>query len=147
MRIAVRPSAVLIARQPSRSQPRSVSINRRTSFVGERSDSKRRRLERNSTCSLEKLNFTALSCLRIRPKCGRLLAPALCRDGPSTSNFLTCSLPAVNTVIAEERLLPWRLSALLTTPKRVILEVTTPGIGRTSSGRNGDESHRTLSLR
>src|SRR6516165_11024652 len=61
MRIAVRPSAVLIARQPSRSQPRSVSINRRTSCVGERSVSKRRRLERNSSCSLEKLNFTALS--------------------------------------------------------------------------------------
>jgi len=50
-------------------------------FVGERSASKRRRLERNSSCSLEKLNFTELSCLRVRSECGRLLTPAHCRDG------------------------------------------------------------------
>src|SRR6516164_4361804 len=77
----------------------------------------------------------------------------------ATRNFLTCSLPAVNTVIAKERLSLWcsrirptraKLRAilpLLETRKRVILRVTAPGIGRVSSGRNGDESHRTLSLR
>src|SRR6516165_2578412 len=77
----------------------------------------------------------------------------------ATRNFLTCSLPAVNTVIAKERLSlscsrirPTRakllaIIPLLETRKRVILRVTAPGIGRVSSGRNGDESHRTLSLR
>src|SRR5205809_723659 len=42
----------------------ALSINRCTSVVGERSASKRRRLERNSSCSAEKLNFTALSRAR-----------------------------------------------------------------------------------
>src|SRR6516165_3464844 len=101
MRIAVRPSAVLIARQPSRSQPRSVSISRRTSFVGERSASKRRRLERNSSCSLEKLNFTELS----GPNAGGPYRPLIVEMALSTPIFLTCSLWAVNTVIAEVRLL------------------------------------------
>jgi hypothetical protein len=58
------PSTVLIARQPC-ARSLSVSIIRRTSVVGERSASKRRRLERNFSCSLEKLNFTELSFLHI----------------------------------------------------------------------------------
>src|ERR1700720_2096335 len=57
MRTAVRPSSALIDRQPSRSYPSSVSINRRTSVVGARFARKVRRLARNSSCSLEKLNF------------------------------------------------------------------------------------------
>src|ERR1700758_4141317 len=61
-------------------------MNRRTSFVGERSASKRRRLERNSSCSLEKLNFTALSRVRIGARGGRLLPPAH-RDGPIAAQF------------------------------------------------------------
>src|SRR6516165_6068393 len=156
MRIAVRPSAVLIARQPSRSQPRSVSINRRTSFVGERSASKRRRLERNSSCSLEKLNFTELSRVRVRSKCERLLPSADCRDGPIDAQF-----PAVLVTGRQHGNRKRRYGALeldqpakvrefgplLATPKRVILEVTAPGIARVSSRRNGDESHRTLPLR
>jgi NAD(P)-dependent dehydrogenase (short-subunit alcohol dehydrogenase family) len=53
----------------------------RTSFVGERSASKRRKFERNSSCSLEKLNFTDVSRMRIRSEYGRLLPPAHRRDG------------------------------------------------------------------
>src|SRR5476651_2457564 len=57
MWMAVRPSSWLSFFQPSRSKPISVAIRRRTSVVGERASSARRTPERNSSCSLVKLNF------------------------------------------------------------------------------------------
>ena len=65
-------------------------------------------------------------------KCGRLLSPPIVEVAQPTANFLTYSLPAVNTVNAEERLPLWQPSALLATPKRVIL-----GSPRPVSGRGG----------
>jgi hypothetical protein len=65
------------------------------------SASKRRRLVRNSSCSLEKLNFTELS----GPNAGGPYRPLTVEMALSTPIFLTCSLWAVNTVIAEVRLL------------------------------------------
>ena len=72
---------------------------------------------------------------------GPLLPPALCRDRAIDAHFLTYSLWPVDTVIAKERLLLWcsrtrptgakfrTILPLLETPKRVILPVTTLGIG------------------
>src|SRR6516225_444696 len=77
----------------------------------------------------------------------------------STSNFLTCSLSVVNTVIAKERLFlspsrtrptrakPRAILPLLKTRKRVILTVTAPGVGRGIAKEKWYESHRTLPLR
>src|SRR6185436_5210658 len=59
MWMPVRPSSRFSRCQPSRSKPASVAISRRTSLVGERASSARRRVARNSSCSAEKLNRIA----------------------------------------------------------------------------------------
>ncbi|OIQ66490.1 hypothetical protein GALL_519380 [mine drainage metagenome] len=54
--IAVSPSCWFNSCHAARSQPASVSIRRRTAVVGDLSSRNRRRTERNSSCSLVKLN-------------------------------------------------------------------------------------------
>src|SRR6185295_1296299 len=61
MATAVRPISWLSRFQASRSKPASVAISRRTSLVGERASSARRRVARNSSCSAVKLNRMTIS--------------------------------------------------------------------------------------
>src|SRR5918995_6021980 len=67
--MAVSPSSWFNLFQPSRSKPWSVAIRRRTSLVGERASSARRRLLRNSSCSGVKLKRMADSS---RPDVGAI---------------------------------------------------------------------------
>src|SRR5688500_2903010 len=67
--MAVSPSSWFSLFQPSRSKPWSVAIRRRTSLVGERASSARRRLLRNSSCSGVKLKRMTYSS---RPDVGAI---------------------------------------------------------------------------